>query len=205
MHGPETPAPDVILDFWFGDRSLSDARIARRQSDLWWGASADADRDIARRFALAHERATAGELDAWTGNAQGRLALIVLLDQFSRNMFRGTPRAFACDAQARSLCVDGVAQGVDRGLRPIERVFFYLPLEHAESREDQARSVSLFEALAADASAETRELFADYAEYARRHRDIVDRFGRFPHRNAILKRESSAAEQAFLLQPGSSF
>ncbi|MGL6466123.1 DUF924 family protein, partial [Aeromonas hydrophila] len=146
------------------------------------------------------------ELAHWADAAEGRLALILLLDQLPRNIHRGTPAAFAQDAKARDLCLKGLSLGADLALPPLGRVFFYLPLEHAESREQQARSVTLFEGLAAEqADSPARETFAGFADFARRHQVIVERFGRFPHRNAILGRQDTAEEAAFLLQPGSGF
>ena len=136
----------------------------------------------------------------------GRLALILLLDQLPRNIHRASPAAFAQDAKARDLCLRGLSLGADKALSPLARVFFYLPLEHAESREQQARSVALFEALAAEqAGGPARETFEGFADFARRHQVIVQRFGRFPHRNAILGRTSTPEEAEFLQQPGSGF
>ena len=135
-----------------------------------------------------------------------RLALILLLDQLPRNIHRGTPAAFAQDPLARDLCLKGLSIGADKSLSPLERVFFYLPLEHAESREQQARSVALFEALAAEqAGTPAQATFAGFADFARRHQVIIERFGRFPHRNDILGRTSTPEEAAFLQQPGSGF
>ena len=136
----------------------------------------------------------------------GRLALILLLDQLPRNIHRAVPAAFAQDAKARDLCLRGLSLGADKALSPLARVFFYLPLEHAESREQQARSVALFEALAAEqADGPARETFEGFADFARRHQVIIQRFGRFPHRNAILGRTSTPEEAEFLQQPGSGF
>jgi uncharacterized protein (DUF924 family) len=151
------------------------------------------------------DTAAAGKLDDWAQHARGRLALILLFDQFPRNMYRDTPRAFACDPLARRLALDGIAAGADRSLRAIERVFFYLPLEHSESVELQERSVTLFTALAAGVPGADRKTFAGYLDFAVRHRDVIHRFGRFPHRNHILDRDSTPEETAFLKQPGSSF
>lgn len=194
-----------LLDFWFGD-DADDVTRARRQSSLWWGKSSETDALIQRRFGELAEAAATGKLDDWAEVPAGRLALILLLDQVPRNIHRGTPAAFAQDAKARELCLKGLVLGADKGLSPLGRVFFYLPLEHAESGEQQARSVALFEALAAEqASSEARDTFEGFADFARRHRVIVDRFGRFPHRNAILGRPDQGEETAFLQQPGSGF
>ncbi|QTL93027.1 DUF924 family protein [Aeromonas jandaei] len=194
-----------LLDFWFGDPA-DDALRAKRQAPLWWGKSSETDALLARRFGAQAEAAANGELADWANVPHGRLALILLLDQLPRNIHRGTPTAFARDPLAREQCLKGLSLDMDRQLSPLERVFFYLPLEHAESREQQARSVALFEELAAEqAHSPANETFADFADFARRHQVIIERFGRFPHRNDILGRTSTPEEAAFLLQPGSGF
>ncbi|MGU5715654.1 DUF924 family protein [Aeromonas taiwanensis] len=194
-----------LLDLWFGD-DADDVTRATRQAPLWWGKSSDTDALLTSRFGELAKAAAAGELAHWADNPAGRLALILLLDQLPRNLHRGTPAAFAQDARAREICLKGLSLGVDKGLSPLARVFFYLPLEHAESREQQARSVALFEALAdEEAAGPAQSTFAGFADFARRHQVIIERFGRFPHRNAILGRASTEEEAAFLLQPGSGF
>ncbi|AHV34850.1 hypothetical protein AI20_06510 [Aeromonas hydrophila YL17] len=194
-----------LLTFWFGEES-DDVTRAKRQAPLWWGKNSDTDALLASRFGDQASAAAAGDLAHWAEAAEGRLALILLLDQLPRNIHRGTPAAFAQDAKARDLCLKGLSLGADLALPPLERVFFYLPLEHAESREQQARSVTLFEGLAAEqADGPAQETFAGFADFARSHQVIVERFGRFPHRNAILGRASTAEETDFLLQPGSGF
>jgi uncharacterized protein (DUF924 family) len=195
---------EEVLQFWFGD-SHDAAEVARTQESLWWGGRAETDALIRRRFAALHGAAVSGELASWERTARGRLALIILVDQFSRGLFRGRPQAFLYDVLAQEWCRNGLRQEFDLALRPIERVFFYLPLEHAESPELQARSVELYEALVAVVPAEQHELFEGYADYARRHREVVQRFGRFPHRNAVLGRQSSAEELELLKQPGAAF
>lgn len=200
----ETDSEVAVLGFWFGG-APDDAVAAREQAALWWGKSEQTDALITQRYAGLLEQARAGALDAWAQTPRGRLALIILTDQFPRNIHRDTPLAFASDALARQHCKDGLARGDDLALRPIERVFFYLPLEHAEDAADQAQSVELFTRLVEDVPADQRALFAGFLDYARRHQAIIDRFGRFPHRNAILARVSTAAELAFLQTPGSSF
>jgi uncharacterized protein (DUF924 family) len=197
-----TAAHDV-LQFWFGDGD--DAQIMARNATRWWRSDATVDAEIAQRFSALRKRAIAGELEDWGSSPQGQLALIVLVDQFSRNLFRRDPRAFEYDPLAQRWCRDGLATGADMLLRPIERVFFYLPLEHSESIADQDRAVQLFTRLRDEVAVALREPFANFLEYAQRHRDVIARFGRFPHRNAALGRTSSAEEIAFLQQPGSSF
>ncbi len=194
-----------LLDFWFGDEA-DDVLLATRQAPLWWGKSSETDALLASRFGELAEAAAKGSLAHWADAPSGRLALILLLDQLPRNIHRGTPAAFAQDPLARDLCLKGLSIGADKSLSPLERVFFYLPLEHAESREQQARSVALFEALAAEqAGTSAQATFAGFADFARRHQVIIERFGRFPHRNDILGRTSTPEEAAFLQQPGSGF
>lgn len=179
-----------ILAFWFrsGD---SDKR--------WFEKSSAFDDEVRERFLALHAQGAAGELARWQSEPADCLALIVLLDQFPRNMFRGTPRAFATDVLALEAAHHAVARGYDRGMRPVERLFVYLPYEHAEALEEQIRGCELTAPLAD--FPET----ADVYRYATAHRDIIQRFGRFPHRNAILGRASSPEEIEFLKGPGSSF
>jgi len=191
---PVTPA--AVLDFWFGSNDTVDPR--------WFKRSAAFDESITQRFGAAVACALAGGLDGWAARSDGALALILLLDQFTRNMHRGTPQAFAGDARALALALQLVASREHLQLPPLRRWFAYMPLEHAEDAAIQEESVRLFEALAG-AAGPHREALAGALDYARRHRDVIVRFGRFPHRNAILGRASSAEEAAFLLRPGSSF
>ena len=195
---------DEILQFWFGS-SADDAAVVAEKSRLWWSKDAAVDAECRARFLHPVEAAGQGKLDYWGSAARGRLALILLTDQFPRNIFRGKARAFAFDAAARTHNLEGIALGHDRELRLIERVFFYLPLEHSESLADQERAVALYEELAAAAPPEQKATFADFHRYAVRHRDIIARFGRFPHRNSLLERASTIEEVAFLATPGSSF
>lgn len=194
---------DELLEVWFGDGD--DVEIARRNADLWWGGSPETDTELGGRFGAAASAAAAGVLDHWTGSPRGRLALILLLDQLPRAICRGTPAAFAQDPKARRIAGRGLESGADRLLRPIERVFFYLPFEHSEDRDDQRRSVELFERLVAEVPGDWKPTFDQYLDYAVRHREVVERFGRFPHRNAILGRESTAEELEYLAQPGAGF
>lgn len=197
-------AATAILDFWFGAH-LSDSATAQAQRKLWWSKDATIDADMRTRFAALVDAAAAGDFSEWTATPRGQLALILLFDQFPRNIYRDTPRAFAYDARALQLAQDLVATNAHRSLRRIERVFCYLPLEHAESIDMQTLSVELFTVLAADAPEPERETFRGYVDYAVRHRDVIARFGRFPHRNRILGRQSRPEEVEFLKQPGSSF
>ena len=193
-----------VLDYWFGS-DPDDTVAAREKGDMWWRSSSAIDDDIRTGYAVLVESAGRSELDEWASTPRGLLALILLMDQFPRNIYRNTPRAFALDPAGRAHCRDGIARGIDIRLRPIERVFHYLPLEHSESLQDQEDSIRLFSGLAREAASDRKELFANYLRYAERHREIIARFGRFPHRNRILGRISTAEEIAFLQTPGSSF
>lgn len=193
-----------IIDFWFGEAG-TDSVIAKRQTSLWFKKQASTDALIKERFERTLGRAAAGELNHWCDTAMGRLALIIVLDQLPRNIYRDTRQAFAFDALARAHCQAGLERHEDAQLQAVRRVFFYLPLEHAEDRALQARSVALFRELAADVGGEDKKLFDGFSDYAQRHAIVIERFGRFPHRNAILGRESTAQELEFLTQQGSSF
>jgi len=196
--------PEHVLDFWFGP-SGSSAEIAGRQRTLWFGKSPENDQAVIDRFADTLVAAAAGHLNHWTSTPRSRLALVIVLDQFPHHIHRNQPQAFATDAQALTLSLNALATGEAQHLTPIEGVFLYLPLEHAESLAMQDRSVALYEALAHDAANDERALFDGFLDYARKHRDVVLRFGRFPHRNAILGRPSTEDELEFLTQLGSRF
>jgi uncharacterized protein (DUF924 family) len=190
------PPWQSVLDFWFLPRT--DPAHSRRRPE-WFRKDPAFDALIHRNFSGEIARALAGELVEWDLQPDGALARIILLDQFTRNTFRDTPRAFAGDARALAAAIALVDDGGDRLLGVNERSFVYLPFEHAEDLALQERSVALFSALAAEPGME------DIADYAARHRDIILRFGRFPHRNRILGRESTPAEIEFLKLPGSGF
>ncbi len=196
--------PQTLLDFWFGPHS-DDVAAAEAQARLWWGKDTEIDAFIRVRFSGLVEAAAAGRLGFWGESPHGELARILLLDQFPRNIFRGSARSFAHDAQALAWSLDGIKRQSDLVLRPVERVFFYLPLEHAENLMQQERSVALFRSLVEAVTAAARPTFEGFLDYAIRHRDIIARFGRFPHRNVILGRPSTPEETAFLSEPGSSF
>lgn len=195
---------DELLEFWFGD-SPDDAEVAANKAELWWGHRADLDEELQARFGAAASAAAAGVIDHWVYRPQGRLALILLLDQLPRAIHRGTPEAFAQDAKAREVARKGLNSGAHKLLRPIQRVFFYLPFQHSEELEDQDLSVELYRGLAAEVPDALRATFAESVDFAVRHRDVIRRFGRFPHRNVILGRVPTPEEIEFLEQPGSSF
>ncbi len=188
---------DAILTFWFKEQELSAPQIDRRM-DIWFGEDEIFDHEIRKDFANDVERASKGELDHWAHKPSGRLALILLLDQFRRNVYRGTAKAYSMDKVALKLCVEGAMEKKDQGLAPIQRAFFYMPLQHAESRKVQNRSVALFNKLAAAVSPTYRETFATIAQFAELHRDIVEQFGRFPHRNKVLGRQNTPEEDEYL-------
>ena len=181
-----------VLSFWFG-ADWATGTPARRPE--WFQPDPAFDAGIGRAFAGDVERAAAGDFDSLMESAHGGVALAILLDQFPRNLFRGTARAFAADPRARTAARHALERGLDLALPQVMRLFLYLPFEHSEDLADQQRSVVLFEALGD----------AEWLDYAVRHRDIVARFGRFPHRNAALGRTSTAEELAFLKTPNSSF
>jgi uncharacterized protein (DUF924 family) len=185
-----------ILDFWFAPDSRPDHRDpGGRDLERWFAPDPAFDDAIRTHFTAALERAVRGELDGWAETAEGALALTVLLDQFPRNMFRGQARAFAADGKALAVARLALARGFDQVVPAMWRKFFYLPFEHAEDGEAQARSVALFRG-----SGDSRGL-----RYAEMHREIIDRFGRFPHRNPILGRASTPEEQAWLAAGGETF
>ena len=196
---------DQVLDFWFGACG-PDGALDRVKQRMWFSDGHQHDAVIRKRFGKLHRRAARGELDAeWAATPRGRIALIVVLDQFSRHIHRGKPAAFAQDPAAQRLAAAGLEQDVDRGLIPAQRAFFYLPFEHAEDVELQRLGTRSFERLATEVAPAWRKEYTSFADYAGHHRDIVERFGRFPHRNTILGRVSTAEEIEFLKQPGSSF
>jgi uncharacterized protein (DUF924 family) len=190
-----------ILHFWFG----KDPSHPEEHSERWWKKDPKFDETIRRRFGEDLHKAVRGEYEEWKNSPNGNLAWIILLDQFSRNMFRDKPEAFAQDELAREACRQGVQKGFDKKLTPIERVFFYMPLMHSEHRSDHQLSLELFQRLEQEAPREMEEALANNYHYALRHAEIIERFGRYPHRNKILGRPSTAEELEFLKQPGSSF
>ena len=192
---------DQILSFWFREQELSAPQIDRRM-DIWFGEDPVFDHEIKKEFADDVNRASEGKLDHWAAEPHGRLALIILIDQFRRNIYRNTAEAFAKDRLALKLCVEGAMQKLDRGLTPIQRVFFYMPLQHAESKKVQAKAVELYNRLVESVSKTYQETFLTVAQFAELHKDIIDRFGRFPHRNKALGRKSSADELAYLGEGG---
>jgi len=188
---------DAVLDFWFGAPGSREFGTVRK---AWFSKDAAFDATIRERFGALVERALRGELEAWGDEPRSALAQILLLDQFTRNAFRGSARAFAGDARALAAAQALVASGQDRTLPGVQRQFAYLPFEHAEDLAMQREALRLFGQLERDEPA-----LAGLLQWAQRHHDIVQRFGRFPHRNAALSRPSTLEEMTFLEQPGSGF
>ncbi len=185
-----------ILEFWFGKPDEADYGKPRK---VWFTKNSAFDEEVRSRFLKDYQQAASGQLDAWKATPQGCLALIILLDQFPRNMFRGQPQAFATDPQALAYAKYAVAQGFDKQLLPLQRQFVYLPFEHSENLEHQHQCVELFSTLKDEPDC------ASCIDYAHRHFKVIEQFGRFPHRNQILGRETTPEESEFLRQPGSSF
>ncbi|WP_025130248.1 DUF924 family protein [Pseudomonas sp. PH1b] len=193
-----------LLQWWFG---LADkpAEIVADKGRLWFGKRDSQDLEARERFGDLVEQALAGGLSEWAQDPQGWLALVLLLDQLPRMIYRDTPKAFAGDPRAQALVAQGIAADLDRRLPAMRRSFIYLVFEHCEHLAVQNEGVSRFAALHDEQPAEDRPVFADHLDYAERHQKVIARFGRFPHRNEILGRESTAEELAFLNEPGSRF
>lgn len=195
---------EAVLAFWFKEKELSAPQIDGRM-DLWFGEDPAFDEEIRSQFGNDIEAASEGRLDHWARNAPGRLALILLLDQFRRNVYRNSAKAYELDKKALKLCVEGAMEKKDKTLTPIQRAFFYMPLQHAESRKVQAKSVAIYERLADAVSPTYAETFMTIAHFAELHRDIIEQFGRFPHRNKTLGRENTPEEAEYLAGDSPSF
>ena len=193
-----------VLDLWFGALDASGLADAAHAAQ-WWRKDPAFDESLRARFGADHAAAMAGERAEWTQTPRGRLALVIVLDQLSRNMFRDTPEMFAGDRAALRVAMEGIEIGHDQALQPDERAFLYMPLMHSEVLDHQDRCVALFAKLTDSVEGPVRARMARSLKAALQHREIVARFGRFPHRNTILGRTSSPEEQAFLKEPGSSF
>jgi uncharacterized protein (DUF924 family) len=202
-HATETLVGD-ILSFWFAD-ALDSHDAAQARSKVWFRADPLFDRAIEKRFALLPQRARAGAFDSWMAKPASALARLIVLDQFPRNLYRNDAQSFAFDATALAGARAAIAAGFDRQLSALQAVFVYLPLEHAEDIAAQEQSVALFEALCARAPAGQAVQFESFADYARRHRDVIKRFGRFPHRNAVLGRVATLDEIEYLATGGERF
>ena len=186
----------ALLAFWFGAPGSPEHDTPR---GVWFERNDDFDAALRERFLADHQRACNGGCDDWAETADGALALVLLLDQLSRNLHRGRPEGFAYDAKARGVANAALARGFERAVAPVRCIFFYLPLMHSEALADQERCIALLALLPTGAQRDGS------LASAQRHRDIIARFGRFPHRNLVLGRASTAEEMAFLAEPNSSF
>lgn len=186
----------AILDFWFGDPNQPGYS---QPQQFWFNNTPEFDQEIRIKFLEDYQQAANGELNDWINAPLSCLALILLLDQFPRNMFRNTPQAFANDREALSAAKHAISQGYDRDLLPVQRWFIYLPFEHSENLEEQNTSIKLFQQLSNDLVAKGA------IDYALRHKQVIEKFGRFPHRNQILGRKSTPSEEEFLKQHPSGF
>ncbi len=193
--GPE--AIDQVLQLWFPEQEQGAPQIDARM-EMWFSESAELDTRLRYEFGDLISQASEGRLADWAQTPRGRLALILLVDQFRRNVYRGSEKAFSHDKVALRLSVEGIVEKMDRELTPIERVFFYMPLQHAESLRVQEKSVQVFNALAREVSPTLTETFETFAQFAELHHDIIHRFRRFPHRNKILGRENTSDEDEYL-------
>jgi uncharacterized protein (DUF924 family) len=193
-----------VLEFWFSDGAMDQPTIDSRM-DRWFTANPAFDELIRQEFGPLVAEASRGALNSWAEQPEGRLALILLLDQFRRNIHRGTPKAFSRDAQAVKLCVEGAATGAYKGLTPLQQAFYFMPLQHAESLRIQQRSLKIYEGLLASVSETLKATFATFAQFAELHHDIIAAHGRFPHRNRILGRPDTPDEAAYLESAGTSF
>ena len=207
-----TPRPGAfeVLYFWFGARPYTALQV-QQHTRLWFGESGSpeltpqTDELVRERFGDLTQQAADGKLGSWESGPRRRLALILLLDQFPRNIFRGSVRAFAYDEKALALALSGMQSAADAALSVVERIFFYMPLQHAESREVQDESVAAYRRLRQEAPEELQAVFDAALRSAENHRAIVEEFGRFPHRNELLERTSTAAEVEWLRKGGATF
>jgi len=195
---------EALLELWFG-AATADPAAARKMNKTWFHATATFDDLLRSRFGDLPARLRAGEFPGWRDTPRTGLARILAFDQIPRNIFRGTPNAFAFDALAREAAIELVERGDDRALHPLHAVFAYLPYEHAEDAGLQRRSVELFYRLRARAPADLADLFDSYLDYAQRHLRVIEQFGRFPHRNATTGREPTPEETAYLDGDGQRF
>lgn len=193
-----------VLKFWFGD-SLKETKPDDSKSKLWFIKSENTDKEIKDNFLDDVESCLNNNYDDWIDKPESTLASIILLDQFTRNIFRDTPKAFSGDSKALDVSIKAIEKGFDKMFHPTKRIFFYLPFEHSEDINIQRRSLELFDILIEESSPDLKDKMSYFKDYAKRHYDVIEKFGRFPHRNKILSRESTFDEIEFLKQPNSSF
>ncbi len=195
---------DSVIRYWFGESQTS-AEINAQKKALWWSKNPEVDAEIDERFSDLVDAVASGKLDHWNESASGLLASIICTDQFPRNIYRGQSKSFAYDRFALGLANQAVAMNLDQQLPLIKRLFVYMPFEHSEELSEQERAVSLMQTLVDQAEESEKEIFLGFVRFAEKHHEIIEEFGRFPHRNEILGRESTPEELAFLEKPGSSF
>ncbi len=198
------PHLEEVRHFWFEDACTSPASLARHQA-RWFAPSAQLDRDMKKRFGALPEAVRSGALSYRPDDAHDLLTLILILDQFPRQIYRNTPRAFAYDSEARAISSTMIEKSLFQALHPVEQVFVFLPFEHSETLSDQSLCVELYETLLQQAPRSCQSFLENALDYARRHHSIIKRFGRFPHRNATLKRGSTREEDSFLIAGGDTF
>lgn len=186
-----------LLDYWFGDLGRADLPVSDR-TNLWFGENEQLKKGFLQAFKQDYQAAIAGNLEEWKSTPRGQLALIILLDQFSRCQYHDSAEAFSCDRKAQEICLKGLDQKTDQSLTLIERVFYYMPLVHAEENDLQERSIRLFQNLVSLSLAETTQVYQLFLAYAYAHFRVVKEFGRFPQRNKALGRSSTDAEASFL-------
>lgn len=195
---------EAVLDFWFGPEDLSPTDTSDRMP-IWFRSNADFDYDIERRFGKLVSLATKGEFDNWQDEPKTALALIILLDQFPRNLFRGTAKAFATDAKSLAVTKYALEQDYLDLLSPIEQVFLLMPFQHVEDLEDQVAGIEHYQRLARQAPSEWQGILKGVLDFARRHHVVIEKFGRFPHRNSVLNRDATTEESAYLDEGGDRF
>jgi len=188
---------NTVLEFWFADREQDRLKLDSRM-DCWFGSNRNFDAEVTERFREATEQALNGDLDHWAESPLGQLALILLLEQFPRRIYKDAPRAFAGDRKALKICEQGVSSNSYRKLNALQQLFFFMPLQRAESLKIQQTSVRIYNALAERVSSTLRDTFETVAQFAELRRDVIAEFGRFPHRNELLGRANSNAEEACL-------
>lgn len=193
-----------VLNFWFSDIKLDSPRVDSRM-DRWFSNDPTLDEQIREEFMPLIERASNGDLMDWAETPLGRLALIILVDQFRRNVYRGTAQAYALDNLALKICIEGTINNDYKTLTPFQRLFFFMPLQHSESLKVQEKSVGIYQALAESVSETLQETFQTTAQFAELHHDIIENFGRFPHRNKVLGRANTPDEESFLGGDASNF
>ena len=196
--------PNTVLAFWFGTAEEIESGTTNRRH-IWFGGDEAVDREIEQKFGALPPQALKRQLDDWRDSPRSNLALVLVLDQFTRNLYRGTPESFAYDDYALEVARAAIARGDDQTLLPIEAMFLFMPYEHSENIDDQLRCVELFDQLIDRAPPDVRERIASFRSYAVRHLEVIKRFGRFPHRNVILGRDTTDEEKEYLESGGDTF